>query len=217
MALPVTKHAIDDSRVIHHELGHWLMAREMGFSVGQIFIERKSGKASGHATVYPTAPSRLDTAEAVDDYLSRRIRVLLAGVIVEIEWYKKTFGKDLGEELDRIYENGVIDHSGINDKGKAEELLVILAGIRKEPTAKYHDLSYQTRALFVEIYREAKQLVGRFLEKLFTLADLVANEPWQNHTTLDVKNERLIELTDVAAEIIASAAQAETPSGVAYS
>ena len=217
MALPVTKHAIDDSRVIHHELGHWLMAREMGFSVGQIFIERKSGKASGHATVYPTAPSRLVTAEAVDDYLSRRIRVLLAGVIVEIEWYKKTFGKDLGEELDRIYENGVIDHSGINDKGKAEELLVILAGIRKEPTAKYHDLSYQTRALFVEIYREAKQLVGRFLEKLFTLADLVANEPWQNHTTLDVTNERLVELTDVAAEIIASAAKTERPSGAAYS
>jgi len=206
MALPATTHTIDDSRVIHHELGHWLMAREMGFSVGHIFIERKSAKASGHAKVYPRAPSRLDKAEAVDDYLSKRIRVLLAGVIVEIEWYKKTFGDELGKQLDRIYENPVIDRSGINDKGKAEELLAILAGIRKAPTAQYNAFSDQVRALFVEIYRDAKLLIEAFLEKLFALADLVANEPWQNDTTLDVTNRRLIELNDVAAEIVASKA-----------
>lgn len=215
MVLPATNNEMDDSRVIHHELGHWLMAREMGFNVGQIFIKRMRGKASGHAKVFPRAPSRLDTAEAVDDYLIRRIRVLLAGVIVEIEWYKKTFGKALDEdEVDHIYENGVIDHSGINDKGKAEELLVILAGIRNESTAKYNDLTYQVRALFVEIYREAEQLVGRFLEKLFTLSDLVANEPWQNHTMLVVTNERLTELADIAAENMALAVQANRPTTI---
>ncbi len=214
MALPVINHQMDDDRVIHHELGHWLMAREMGFSVGQVIIERMNGKASGYATVFPRAQSRLDAAESVDGYLSNRIRVLLAGVIVEIEWYKKTFGTTLdGKEFDRIYNNGVIDRSGISDKGKAEELLVILAGIRNEPTAKYNDLDHQVRALFVEIYREAEQLVGRFLEKLFTLADLVANEPWQNPAMLEVTNERLTELTYLAAEIITSEAQTERPYG----
>ncbi|TFZ37798.1 hypothetical protein EWW49_00335 [Pseudomonas syringae] len=204
MALPVTKHAVDDSRVIHHELGHWLMAREMGFSVGQIFIQRMNGQASGHATVYPRASSRLCKAEAVDDYISRRIRVLLAGSIVEIEWYKKTFGAALGKQLDRFYENPVIDHSGIGDKAKAEELLVILAGIRKELKAKHNFLPDQIRILFVEIYRDTKLIVETFLEKLFILADLVESEPWQNYKTLTVENERLTELSDIAAGIVAS-------------
>ena len=209
MALPVTTYEIDDSRVIHHELGHWLMAREMGFNVGQIFIKRKSGEAYGHSTVYPSASRRLDTAEAVDDYLSKRIRVLLAGVIVEIEWYKKMFGNELGKQFDRIYENPVIDRSGISDKGKAEELIAILVGIRKDQTAKYNTLSDQIRVLFVELYRDAKLLVEAFLVKLFSLADLVAKEPWQNGATLDVTIERLIELADVAAETVASTAQDE--------
>lgn len=198
MALPVTKDDIDVSRVIHHELGHWMMAREMGFSVGQIFIKRMHSKASGHAKAYPRAQSRLDTAESVDGYLSNRIKVLLAGTIVEIEWYKRTFGQNLvQEDFDRIYENGVIDHSGVNDKAKAEELLVVLAGIRNERTARYDDLTTQIRTHFVELYHEAEQIAGRFLEKLFVLAELVSKEPWQG-LMLVVTNERLAELSEIA-------------------
>lgn len=217
MALPETNHEMDDNRVIHHELRHWLMAREMGFSVGEVSIERKDGKASGHATVFPRAKSRLDTAEAVDDYLSNRIRVLLAGVIVEIEWYKKTFGRALDKkEFDRIYNNRVIDRSGTSDKGKAEELLAILAGLRNEPTTKCNDLDNQIRALFVEIYQETQQLVSRFLGTLFALAKLVSNEPSQNDTK-HVLTERLTELANIAAQNIASAAQTESPSCTTYS
>lgn len=201
MALPKTSQQQDDDRVIHHELGHWLMAREMGFTAGKIFLKRIGGKASGHAKVYPRASTRLSTAEAVDDYLTKRIMVLFAGVIVEVEWYRKTFVKDLDEDdIDHIYENGVIDHSGLNDKGKVEELLVVLAGIRNGPAAKYPDLSYQTRVIFVELYNQAINLVGRFLDKLYTLAELVKEEQWQSNGILDVPNERLVELEDVAAE-----------------
>lgn len=199
MALPVTKDDIDVSRVIHHELGHWMMAREMGFSVGQIFIKRMHGKASGHAKAFPRAQSRLDTAESVDGYLSNRIKVLLAGTIVEIEWYKKAFGKNLiQEDFDSIYENGVMDHSGVNDKAKAEELLVVLAGIRNERTARYDDLTKQIRTHFVELYHEAEQLAESFLEELFVLAELVSKEPWQSYGMLVVTNERLTELSEIA-------------------
>lgn len=198
MALPVTKDDIDVSRVIHHELGHWLMAREMGFSVGQIFIKLMHGKASGHAKAFPRAQSRLDTAESVDGYLSNRIKVLLAGTIVEIEWYKKTFEQSFDQDdFDRIYENGVIDHSGVNDKSKAEELLVVMAGIRNERTARYDDLTTQIRTHFVELYHEAEQIAGGFLEKLFVLAELVSKEPWQGYM-LVVPNERLTELSEIA-------------------
>lgn len=207
MALPETSYEIDDSRVIHHELGHWLMAREVGFSVGEISIERMHGKASGHAKVFPRAQSQMDTAAAVDDYLSNRIRVLLAGVIAEIEWYKRTFGSTLDkQEFDRIYNNAVIDRSGISDKGKAEELLAILAGIRNEPTTKPNDLDNQNRALFVNIYRDTQLLANNFLETLFTLAELVSNEPWDNNAKL-VTKERLTTLVIIATERVASAAK----------
>lgn len=199
MPLPETLHDQDNNRVIHHELGHWLMAREMGFEVGKIVINSSRGKASGYAKVFPRASSQLDTAEAVDDYLSRRVRVLLAGVIVEIAWYKKTFGESLSDkDLKGIYENAVIDRSGIGDKGKAEELLAILAGIRGGTRAMDKDLNNQIRVIFVKIYRETEQVVETFLEMLFVLADLISSEPWQDPDMLEMEKQRLTELVGIA-------------------
>lgn len=205
MALPETKGALDDSRVIHHELGHWLMARELGFTAGQIFLKRINGKASGYAKVYPRAAIRLDSAELVESYLENRIMVLLSGVIAEIEWYKKIFGED--EDSDyatRIYNNGVIDHSGLGDRGKAEELLVVLAGIKNDPTAKYTDLTTQIRTIFVELYEKAQDLAGRFIEKLNVMADLIKDKEWQSNGILVVTCEELVTIEAVASERVAA-------------
>lgn len=200
MALPKVEGARDESRVIHHELGHWLMAREVGFDTGSVIVQiAPDGAIHGSAKVFPRASVMLDTTGAIDDYLTRRVMVLCAGVIVEIEWYSKNLGRLLDkDELADVYENGVIDSSGLSDKGKIEELLVILSGMRSKPVIELSDFSVQISDLFTEIYNQAKVIAERFLDKLYVMAEIASKEKWQSHDMLEVPLERLLQIEILA-------------------
>ncbi|MBI6885102.1 hypothetical protein [Pseudomonas putida] len=200
MALPKVRGARDESRVIHHELGHWLMAREVGFDTGGVIVQRApDGAIHGSAKVFPRASVMLDTTGAIDDYLTRRVMVLCTGVIVEIEWYSKNLGRLLDEdELADVYENGVIDVSGLSDKGKIEELLVILSGLRNKPVSELPDFAAQISDLFTEIYNQAKVKAEKFLDKLYVMAEITSKEKWQSREMLEVPLERLLEIESLS-------------------
>lgn len=205
MALPKLNDNQDIKRVIHHELGHWLMAREVGFEIGEIRLDTLWGKAAGSSKVFPRATSQLSSAESIDEYITKRVMVLCAGVRTEVEWYHRmpgfSFGKD---DVNNVYENGVIDTSGLTDKGRIDELLIILAGIRYNAANSYSDLSHQMRAIFETIYSQVCEIAEDFMEKLFILAELIEKEQWQGRCKLTVSSKRLIELEAVAAEKIAN-------------
>ncbi|MEE5062628.1 hypothetical protein V2J97_01125 [Pseudomonas alliivorans] len=201
MALPRLSDQQDVRRVIHHELGHWLMAREVGFDIGAISVDTYRGKAGGAAKVFPRAQTQLKNAAAVDEYLTKRIMVLCAGVRTEIEWYHRDPTIPFSREyIDDVYENGVIDTSGLTDKGKIDELLVILAGIRFTAATDNRALSIQHRALFEEIYHESCRISECFMDKLFALAKLVVEERWISTSKLVVRSNRLIELEMIASQ-----------------
>jgi hypothetical protein len=65
------------------------MAREVGFDIGAITVDTYRGKAGGAAKVFPWAQTQLKNAAAVDEYLTKRIMVLCAGVRLEVEWYHR--------------------------------------------------------------------------------------------------------------------------------
>lgn len=197
MALPKLSEQEDVRRVIHHELGHWLMAREVGFKTGGVYVDTYRGKAAGAATVFPKAANQLVTALAVEEYLTKRIMVLCAGVLAEIEWYAKNTPNFEAEHVNDVYENGVIDTSGLTDKGRIDELMIILAGIRNKPTAREADQNQ--RDLFVEVYGKARDAFVGFEEKLFTLAKLAEKETWNSATELTIPETRIIELEKIAA------------------
>ncbi|ATN12542.1 hypothetical protein CRN80_24155 [Pseudomonas sp. FDAARGOS_380] len=197
MALPKLSEQQDVRRVIHHELGHWLMAREVGFKIGGVCVDTYRGKAAGAATVFPKPSNKLVSAQAVEEYLTNRIMVLCAGVIAEIEWYVKNTLNFKTENVNDVYENGVIDTSGLTDKGRIDELMIILTGIRTEPTAIKTEADQTQRNLFIEVYEETRRIFVGFKDKLFALAKLVENEKWTSVTELTVPNNRLIELDEI--------------------
>lgn len=62
-----------------HELGHWFIARESNFLVGEIKIQRNP--MHGYADIYPCEPT--PSVECIEGFLLKRIKVLLAGAIFE--------------------------------------------------------------------------------------------------------------------------------------
>ncbi|MNJ52293.1 hypothetical protein D3C77_476220 [compost metagenome] len=129
--------------------------------------------------------------------------VLCAGVRTEIEWYHRDSTIPFSEEdIHDIYENGVIDTSGLTDKGKMDELLIILAGIRFTAAADNRALNIQHRALFEEIYQKSCKISVHFMDKLFALAKLVTQERWISSSKLVVRSNRLIELELIASQTI---------------
>ena len=113
-------------RVIKHELGHWLVARYVGFRVGIIEVEvilhfDKGGiKHYGHrgsSKVYP-APVIAEIAD-LQAYLEKRIQVLYAGFAAQIH----------GEVLTPVETGQLMERDAIGDINVIRELAPLLRGI----------------------------------------------------------------------------------------
>lgn len=163
------------NRVIHHELGHWLMTRHFGFKAGEIGVSWFSPtdiRGTSHIEPFPT--TRLTTATDIEQHIFKRIVVLCAGVAVEMELKSKDIKRSLVErEASYVYEHGVMDATGLNDKAKVEELLYILCGMRYEPTNDDSLRSDQAHEIFTEAFDKAREIFEGMLEKLYEMAALM--------------------------------------------
>ena len=82
MALPLDLRLLAD-RVAKHEMGHYVVARALGFRTGDVSIEI-IGHAEGHrGTAEITLHEKIRSIEELRVYLERRIIVLNAGGAAE--------------------------------------------------------------------------------------------------------------------------------------
>lgn len=156
-------------RAIYHELGHWLMGRHVGFDVGSIKVGRSNFGVFGNSEVHPIPKTKLDSANAIYGHLFDRVSILCAGVISDIIWHKK-YEPEIDEENDDnyFYSNGVMDKTGITDKGKIIELLFVMNGIINAPVQDETLLEKQMG----EIQNEAWDRALNFLRDNKTLASM---------------------------------------------
>lgn len=147
-------------RAIYHELGHWLMGRHVGFDVGNIIIGDSNSMVFGSSDIKPIPKTKLESADAIYNHLFDRVRILCAGVIADILWHE-TYDPKISNENDAGYffDNGIMDKTGITDKGKITELLFVMNGIRNAPTQDFTMLEAQLE----EIQRNAWDSAREFL------------------------------------------------------
>lgn len=199
--LPTLTNEQQEDRIILHDLAQRLMARELGFETGQIFVGTRFGQPTSLSKNRSKATEKLNSAVDVAAHLRKRIMVLSAGVISDAHWFGKLPGFDGKEDhLTAIYANGVMDGARLTDYDKLQELLVILCGIEREPGESYDLLEDQKHAIFSGLYQEALHIFNSFSEKLFILSTLVINES-RSRGELAVSDERLVELEVEAADL----------------
>lgn len=109
--------------LIRHELGHWIVARELGFKIGDIKLNIFNNGHNGSSKIFPEP--FIDTIDELEKYLINRICVLYAGVISQLIF--------LDEKLRTAEKSAyLLNTYAADDHGKIMELIFILRAVRYE-------------------------------------------------------------------------------------
>lgn len=168
-------------RTIHHEIGHWLMARHLEFDVDGIKIGmNKHNQIFGMATVHPVPKSKFSSVDEVYDHLLKRITVLCAGVIADIEWHKKFASTNYDHnDTEFLYANGIMDATGLSDRGKIDELLFVMNGILNIPSQEPTENSSQRQKIMLDAWEKASLFLDDN-QDLFRLGSILVTDYFNN-------------------------------------
>lgn len=161
MPLMIVQSSEVHKQVIHHELGHWLMARHMGFDVGDIVVKKDtSGAISGSTTVYPIPNKKFNCLDDIYLHMFNRIVVLIAGVVADVAWQQKKYPSiNITKASQSSYEEGIMDDSGLNDQAKILELMYILIAIKNYPGTTQEERDSQMNEIFSKAWYKASEVI----------------------------------------------------------
>ncbi len=148
-----------------HEAGCYVVARKLGFEVGEIRIRLADIFDNFDCSVAVDTARRLTSLSELDDFLVKRTQVLLSGAIAQ----SLVEGKTDPDAANAAMRTG----QGREDRHRAEELVHLLGNIRCRDIADdvlfreavrslYDELWEKTRTL-VEVEHEAISALGKHL------------------------------------------------------
>jgi hypothetical protein len=158
-------------KVLKHELGHWLMARHVGFRAGGIDItihriEGLRGTVSysheGSSTVY-TAPV-VKSTDDLKDYLEKRFQVLYAGIAAQIH----------GQEMTPDESGQIMELDAGNDLRIIRELAPLLRGLIYGAEISPDSGEEQMREMLHPSWEKTQSLIGEFYPKIEWMANALA-------------------------------------------
>lgn len=151
--------------VARHELGHYAVARHLGFKPGGVTVSAKLTMAGPGGTSSTDLTRPIDTIDDLRRYCEDRVKLLIAGVLAE------------------AMEDGVVNndnailyakHSGSSDHAKASEHIRILASIDRQGTAVPTEADLN--AIYDRLWAEATDLVQRYAPYIEGVADELASK-----------------------------------------
>ncbi len=159
-------------KVLKHELGHWLVARHLGFDVGdiEITIRKLEEKNKGANQYVQDGSSRvipkpmIKTLDDLREYLDKRIQVLYAGVLAQIHGQKLTTEK-VGEVI-------ALDAPG--DQKTIEELAILVQGWIREIDTDQTMLNDKTNDFITACWDKSQSCVAELYPKLEKMAEQMA-------------------------------------------
>lgn len=158
-------------KVLTHELGHWLVARHLGFSTGEIEITihlRSENKGvreyyqDGSSMVYP-APV-VKSLDDLKDYLDKRFQVLYAGIAAQ------TYNK--GMTADEIGEAMELDAG--SDLRTVRELAPILRGMIYGPETTSEESEKQCSEMLNPSWEKSLAVVTEIYPKIEWIGNKLA-------------------------------------------
>jgi hypothetical protein len=162
-------------RVAQHEMGHYVVARALGFRTGDVSIEL-TGPVDGHrGTAAVTLPQALRSLDDLRSYLERRVIVLYAGGAAETlpGPGAPTRTVDIEQAIKVIQNPGM---GAEQDHAKARELIHTLRNVGRPDTDLGDEAAVQAEltALDQRLFTRAVELVEANADTIVGLASNLA-------------------------------------------
>ncbi|EJL7016487.1 hypothetical protein NMT49_003429 [Vibrio cholerae] len=169
-------------RVIYHEVGHWLVAKTLGFGVGSIKIRvdansRGFGHAgSSHVDIHPS----LNNVNDVEKYLLDRLSILWGGIASQTVVDKRDWEKILSTDAE-------------SDYNKTRELAYILRGLRY-PSANTAEMELeQIDQITDETYQIAVSIINNNEKAWNNIAKNITSVVAKRNHDYEFTREQLIQ------------------------
>lgn len=164
-------------KVLRHELGHWLVARKVGFDTGDITITiRQQSQAhlplqEGDSWVNP-APVIKNIGD-LTLYLEDRISVLYAGLAAQTH----------GLELDSVELGRIQEQDAATDLRIIRELVPILRGTLHGPRVDQETFSNEYLEALTPLWERTQKLIAILYPKLDWMADQMGKKVISSNRT----------------------------------
>lgn len=164
-------------KVLRHELGHWLVARKVGFDTGDITITiRQQSQAhlplqEGDSWVNP-APVIKNIGD-LTLYLEDRISVLYAGLAAQTH----------GLELDSVELGRIQEQDAATDLRIIRELVPILRGTLHGPRVDQETFSNECLEALTPLWERTQKLIAILYPKLDWMADQMGKKVISSNRT----------------------------------
>ncbi|HDS6844950.1 TPA: hypothetical protein QH023_003708 [Morganella morganii subsp. morganii] len=142
---------IEKENVICHELGHWFVAKKVGFEVGDIsltFNVNEWGNAWHYGTSGVRPSPSLKSIDDLADYLKNRIAVMCAGACCQ----EILFGVDSKKTL---------EGDGEDDLSKIKELLILYRGIKHPGDTSIENEQLDCEECFEKSWKIAREIINK--------------------------------------------------------
>lgn len=151
-----------------HEMGHYVLARVMGFGTGKVTMELMGfdGRRGG-STIHLDQPTA--DLDAVISYLERRVIVLYAGALAEALSPVQTPQKGIDQA--KASEIFLSPNLGAGeDHAKVREALMLLRNIHNVTRCDKNDVQRQMNDIGNRLWARASELVEQFEDTIVGLA-----------------------------------------------
>ena len=175
MGSPLSSHLVQLARrVAQHEMGHYVVARALGFRTGKVSVEI-TGPIGHRGATEVTLAEALASLRDVQSYIERRVQVLYAGAPAEtLQPHAPNKIVDCQQAVDIIRNPG---QGAEQDYAKARELIHVLRNI-KYPGTDANDAATvqgQLDAIDADLWAKAVALVETHAEAIIGLAGNLAS------------------------------------------
>lgn len=163
--------AVENSRarkIGRHEAGHYVIARVLGFTTGDITILLGPGQThKGGAAITLVEPLR--NVSDITLYLERRIQVLYAGALAE--------SMDFGE-IDEAKSCSILESADSQDGAKAREFVLLLRSIKYPETpvesaqSELNSIGSELWTATIKLVNEHKAMIQGIGNRLADLVDV---------------------------------------------
>lgn len=177
-------------KICNHEIGHYVVAKELSFITHGITITIQEGGHLGMAIIEPRTPGLIDL-ENIISYLERRTQVLFAGVIAE--------GMDIDGNPNCEYSSKQLAFGGgANDHAKIRELIQLLRNIKHPITIDESNSQSELDNINESLINKAGELVKNNINKIYRLANILSARIQYYDTNYELSEDEICNVFSIS-------------------